>query len=239
MTKREKRVKRNKKRRACARMHRYRPDIEDRIDRQLDYQSLTWRKACSAAVGSMMATMIRLGNEVSVEEHDTFGITTMFAEHVSVDGDTVRFKFTGKSSVPWDVTVEDPKIAEAISQMLDNPLDGRVFWYEEDGERKLLKSHDVRKWLDAFNLCPKDIRTYEANRLMYAALRRREAEGLSKSDARAEVREAFEEVASHLNHLPSTCRANYVLPEVWKDYVESGGQVAEPFYLDPHPSRRD
>jgi DNA topoisomerase-1 len=230
VTKREKERKWAGKRRACKRMHRCMGDIYERVDRQLGYQSMTKRRACAAAVGVMLRTMIRVGNEESVEEHDTFGITTMFAEHVQVDGDAVRFVFTGKSSVPWDVSVTHPGIAATISALLSSPLDGRVFWYEENGERKLLYDRDVRDWLGSFKVRPKDIRTYTANKLMHAALKRREAEGLSKSAARAQVREAFEEVAGHLNHLPSTCRANYVLPETWEGYVESGGEVGVAFF---------
>jgi DNA topoisomerase-1 len=230
VTKLEKKRKWAKKRRACKRLHRCIDAIHERVARQLDYQSVTWRRACAAAVGVMLRTMIRVGNEVSVEEHDTFGITTMFAEHVTVDGDTVRFVFTGKSSVPWDVTITEPLIAATLAEMLSSPVEGRVFWYEEGGERKLLRDYDVRKWLESFNISPKDIRTYTANKLMHRALKSRETEGLSKSAARVVVREAFEEVAGHLNHLPSTCRANYVLPEVWEEFVANGGQVGSAFF---------
>ncbi len=231
MTPREKQKKQNRKVRACRRMHKALPSIVDRANRQLDQKTMTCRKACAAAVSMMLQTMARVGNEKSVEEHETFGVTTLHTNHVTVQGDCITLSFTGKAGVPWHKSFCDAKLAEVLRELLSSPLENRVFWYNENGNRVLLTDADIRNWLGSFKVCPKDIRTYTANLLMYEELNRRQAEGLAKSKARKQVSEAFEVVAERLGHLPSTCRANYVFPEVWEHYVETGGQVAEPVFL--------
>jgi len=226
---REKQQRQSRKVRACKRLHKALPAIQDRIDRQLEYSSITCRKACAAAVSVMLQAMIRVGNEDSVQEHETFGITTLHTQHVTVSSNTIHFSFIGKAGVPWKRSITDPELAQVFSELLTNPLENRVFWYIENGERHLLTDADVRDWLSSFKVCPKDIRTYTANLLMYQELTDRQAQGLSKSAAKKLVSEVFEVVASHLGHLPSTCRANYVFPELWQEYVETGGQVTNLF----------
>lgn len=219
MTKREKQKRQNKKVRACKRMYKLLPDIQDRVDRQLQYNDITWRKACAAAVSVMLQSMIRVGNETSLQEHDTHGVTTLLTEHVTVQGDTIHFAFTGKAGVWWERSITDPTLAPIIEEMLSSPIENRVFWYNENGEKHPLTSADVRKWLNSFNVSPKDIRTYTANKMMFELTE--EAE---------EVDIALEVVAEHLGHQPATCKRNYVFPELLQA-LKQGESLTNPFAI--------
>jgi DNA topoisomerase I len=217
VTKREKQKRQNKKVRACKRMHKLLPDIQDRIDRQLQYKNITWRKACAAAISIMLQTMIRVGNEKSLQENETYGVTTLLTKHVSVQGNKINFSFVGKAGVKWERSITDSSLAPVIQEMLNSPVENRVFWYEENGEKYPLKSSDVRKWLDSFNLNPKDIRTYTANKMLYEL-----------ADNPKDIEPALEIVAGHLGHQVNTCKRSYLFSELLQA-IEQGENITSPF----------
>jgi len=221
VTKREIQKRQNKKARACKRMEKLLPEIEKRIESQLQYKSITWRKSCATAVSIMLQTMIRVGNEKSCKENETYGVTTLFTEHVSVQGDVINFSFVGKSGVAWERSITDSSIAPIVQKMLNSPIETpegkRVFWYEEDGEKLPLTSSDVRKWLDSFNLSPKDIRTYTANKMLHELV-------VNPKD----IEPALEIVAKHLGHQVNTCKRSYLFPELL-DTLKQGITISGPF----------
>lgn len=51
----------------------------------------------------------------------TFGSTTLQRKHAKVSGDTVTFRYVGKSGVKRVVKVKDAELAEAVSSLLDSP----------------------------------------------------------------------------------------------------------------------
>lgn len=221
MTKREAQKRQNKKARACKRMDKLLPEIQKRIETQLQYKNITRRKSCATAVSIMLQTMIRVGNEKSCKENETYGVTTLLTEHISVQGDVISFSFVGKSGVEWERSITDSSIAPIVQEMLNSPVETsegkRVFWYEENGEKFPLTSFDVRKWLDSFNLNPKDIRTYTANKMLHELV-------VNPKD----VEPALEIVAKHLGHQVNTCKRSYLFPELL-NALTGGEEVSGPF----------
>jgi DNA topoisomerase I len=43
------------------------------------------------------STLIRVGNDDYARQNNSYGLTTLKNRHVAVDGNEVRFRFTGKS----------------------------------------------------------------------------------------------------------------------------------------------
>ena len=46
-------------------------------------------------------TLIRVGNDDYAKQNNSYGLTTLKTRHVAVDGNEVRFRFTGKSGKQW------------------------------------------------------------------------------------------------------------------------------------------
>jgi hypothetical protein len=57
----------------------------------------------------------RVGEETHAEDTGTFGIGSLRAEHVTIDGDHVIFDFPGKKDEPWRRVVDCSKMPEALS----------------------------------------------------------------------------------------------------------------------------
>jgi DNA topoisomerase I len=50
-----------------------------------------------------------------------YGLTTLKNRHVAVDGNEVRFRFTGKSGKQWSLRVRDRRIAKIIKACQELP----------------------------------------------------------------------------------------------------------------------
>ena len=76
-------------------------------------------RALAAIVGLIDNTAMRVGNEASVDEHGSFGATTLRKEHAFVSGNKIRFKFKGKKGVQQDVLLDDAAVSSEIKKLLD------------------------------------------------------------------------------------------------------------------------
>jgi len=62
-------------------------------------------------------TLIRVGNETSARDNDSYGLTTLRARHVRIEADKrIRLKFRGKSGVDHAVTIEDRRLARTVKR---------------------------------------------------------------------------------------------------------------------------
>jgi len=236
LTKREREVKARRKMRACVRLGKALPDIEKRVNLHLGYKGIPRKKVAAATVRLMQSLLFRVGGMKAVEEHETFGVTTLQSRHVQIKGDNLHFTFIGKAGVSWKRSIVDKQLAELLSTLKAavSPND-RLFWYYDGTQKTSLTNNDVRRWLKGFKVNPKDFRTYTANILLFNELEKRSrnkhAQKLSRSAARQQVTDAFQVVAEKMGHKVSTCRGQYVFPPLWHDYVNNGGllTVSEPF----------
>ncbi|MBL8956133.1 MAG: hypothetical protein JNK82_35495 [Myxococcaceae bacterium] len=148
---------------------------------------------------------LRVGGQESADARDHFGATTLEKQHVRVDGDTVRLKFTGKSGVPWNVSLKDARLAAEMKRQV-GPLRNKespVFKVSAD---------DVNRFLAPFGATAKKFRTFHATRIAREELLQHAKAPLSK---RAQiVTDMFEKVAEQLGHTPAVARSSYVDPMV-------------------------
>jgi len=161
-------------------------------------------RAIAAVVGLIDDTAIRIGNEDSVDEHETFGATTLQKRHVSTGG-KLRFKFVGKSNVKQDHTLNDAAVAKEIRALLkDKKGKDKVFEYE-DG--KSVSGKVVNRYLAQFDITAKDLRGFHANKGMKDRLKR----GLSWE-------KALEQTAEEVGHEPKTLENQYLARSLLNKY---------------------
>ena len=108
--------------------------------------------------------MIRVGNEEYAKQNDSYGLTTMQEDHVTISGDTVRFSFRGKSGRDHKVSIRDKKLARIIRQVRDIPGQELFHYIDDDGEPATISSQDVNDYLRVISnddFTAKDFRTWE------------------------------------------------------------------------------
>jgi DNA topoisomerase-1 len=199
------------------------PAIRDRVDRDLRRRGLSRDTVVALVVRLLEATLIRVGNDEYVRENGSFGLTTVRPRHVTVSGDSVRFRFRGKSGAQHDVTVTDARAARLVRRCLALPGTGPVFRYLDDaGEPHAVDSQAVNDYLrdvSGEDFTAKDFRTWHGTVLAAWALKD-VGPAESRTRARKQVAAAVEQVAGKLRNTPAVCRACYIHPELLAAYED-------------------
>jgi DNA topoisomerase I len=198
------------------------PEIRRRVDADLRLPGLPRDKVLATVVYLLQATMMRIGNEEYARANQSFGLTTLRARHVRIDGRAVQFRFRGKSGVCHDVTVEDRRLARIIGNMRELPGQELFHYVDDGGEAHAIGSADVNDYLRAISgedYTAKDFRTWSGTVL--AALALSEFEKFdSETQAKKNIVHAIVTVAERLGNTPSICRKCYVHPAVIEAYLD-------------------
>lgn len=212
------------------------PEIVDWCSDRLDLPGAPKEKVIAALVALMDRCYFRIGLARYVEKNQTYGVSTLRPDHVTVDGDEIAFSFVGKKQVQWDRTVTDPRLARFVGELQAGAPGDSLFWYEEGGERKPITADDVNDYLKQYGVTAKDIRTYHATRLAFDALkkggRQPDEEPLKGRALSRALNQAIESVAAALGHEVSVCKKSYILPQLTRNFTENGGMFVvggEPF----------
>jgi DNA topoisomerase-1 len=193
------------------------PRIRRIVGRDLARPGLQKRKILAALVKLLETTYIRVGNEEYAEENGSFGLTTLQNQHVQVLGDTLKFKFRGKSAQHHEITVKDPRLARIVRRCRDLPGSSLFEYVEEDGKPASLESGDVNDYLREISggeFTAKDFRTWGGTCLAASCLLARVAEKADSPATKSILVEVVKEVAGKLGNKPATCKKYYIHPAV-------------------------
>ena len=197
------------------------PAIRERIEHDLALPGLPREKVLATVVRLMETTSIRVGNAEYARENHSFGLTTMRNRHVSVNGGTITFDFTGKSGKHHTVDVANRRLARIVERCLDLPGYELFQYLDESGARHTIDSADVNDYLREItgeHITAKDFRTWAGSVL--AAMQLREFEPFeSQTQAKKNIVEAIKTVAARLGNTPAVCRKCYVHPAVLDHYL--------------------
>lgn len=211
------------------------PSIREQVERDLALPDMPRRKVLATVVRLMEATLIRIGNEEYARENHSFGLTTMRNRHVSVDGATVTFKFQGKSGIKHNIDLTDRRLAHIIRRCQDIP-GYELFQYEDSEGHHSIDSADVNEYLHEIGgqeFTAKDFRTWAGTVLACTALLKLDPFD-SETQAKKNIVEAINSVASQLGNTRAVCRKCYVHPAVLNCYVQ--GEMAKHFRNGHQPN---
>ena len=172
-------------------------------------------KLTALVIRIMLFTSERVGNEESAT-NGHFGVTQFKNKHIKVSDNRVVLDYVGKSGVEHEKSFVDSISASIIKDLLARRND-YVFTTKE-GFR--IKPDRVNRYLSNFNAKSKDIRGYNANRLMVMELNRI---GKTEEKKRAKVfNEALRKIGSKVGHGAPTLRKHYLLPEIEEQFYKHG-----------------
>jgi DNA topoisomerase-1 len=77
------------------------PAIREVVQEHMGLRGLPREKVLATVVHLLETTLIRVGNDDYAKQNSSYGLTTLKNRHVAVDGNEVRFRFTGKSGKQW------------------------------------------------------------------------------------------------------------------------------------------
>ena len=204
------------------------PAIRKKVHEHMGRRGLPREKVLATVIHLLETTLIRIGNEDYAKQNNSYGLTTLKNRHVAVDGNEIRFRFTGKSGKQWSLRVRDRRVAKIIKACQDLPGQELLQYVDEAGDCQDVTSSDVNAYLKEItgkDITAKDFRTWSGTVL--AAMALNEVESFdSAAQAKRNLRAAIEKVAARLGNTPTICRKCYVHPEVLNCYMD-GNLVLE------------
>ncbi len=163
----------------------------------------------------MILTCERIGNEDSAT-NGHFGVTQFQKKHIKVSGNIVFLEYVGKSGVKHQKSFSDETSAVILKELISRK--NEFVFTTADGFR--IKPDKVNRYLDNFDAKSKDIRGYNANRLMVMELNKI---GKTEEKQRAKVFNAcLRKVGLKVGHGAPTLRTHYLLPEIETNFYKFG-----------------
>ncbi|HEX4435222.1 MAG TPA: DNA topoisomerase IB [Solirubrobacteraceae bacterium] len=207
------------------------PRLRRRVDRDLHAAGPPGRRPPAAAMSEelVLACAVRLldlgffriGSEDYAGRNESYGLTTMLREHVTVSDEELLFDFPAKSGRRRVQAIADPQALGVISTLKRRRAGEQLLayrngrgWHEVHAE----EVNDYVKTATGESFSAKDFRTWNATVLAAVAL-------AGASDCPAARRDravtaAIKSVASYLGNTPAVCRASYVDPRVIDRYSD-------------------
>lgn len=196
------------------------PALRKRIDEDMSRRGLPREKVLATIVHLLDTTLIRVGNDEYAKANKSYGLTTLKDQHAKVQGDTLRFVFTGKHGKTWKLTVRNRRVAKVVKAAQDLPGQ-RLFQYVDDDGAQSVSSTDVNAYLREItgaDITAKDFRTWGGTVLAAAELSRLGGFD-TQTLAKANVKAAIETVSMSLGNTPTICRKCYVHPALIESYL--------------------
>jgi DNA topoisomerase I len=196
-------------------------------------EQLTERRVLACAARLLDLGFFRIGSEDYAERNESYGLTTMLREHVTVGEREVIFDFPAKSGQRRVQAIADPESLAVLAALKRRRTGSQLLAYRAaDGWRELT-ADEVNAYLKHRSGGPftaKDFRTWNATVL--AAVAVAGADGArGRAEREREVKRAIKTVARYLGNTPAVCRASYVDPRVI-DRFHAGVTIAPAIVKD-------
>ncbi len=201
------------------------PRLRRRVARELRFaadgtgEELSRPRVLACAVRLLDLGFFRIGSEDYAERNDSYGLTTMRREHVSIEDGLLIFDFPAKSGQRRVQAIADVDALRIVTALKRRRGGTQLLAYRDERRWVELHPEDVNAYIKQHTggeFTAKDFRTWNASVLAAVALAGAAAEHPSKSKtatARA-VSQAIKTVAAYLGNTPAVCRASYVDPRV-------------------------
>jgi DNA topoisomerase I len=197
------------------------PRIRERVDADLARPGIPLERVLALAICILEETFMRVGNIEYARANGSFGLTTLRARHVEVDGSRIVFRFRGKSGKEHEVDFRDRRLARVIARLEQLPGQELFRYLDDNGELRTIGSDDVNAYLREIShedLSAKDFRTWAGTVLAARALA-----GLGPAPneriVRKRVTQAIDVVAAQLGNTRAVCRKCYVHPGILDAYA--------------------
>lgn len=190
------------------------PAVRAEVAAQLRRRTVDTQRMLAAMVRMLDLTGIRVGNETYERENGTVGLCTLRWSHVSLTGDALAVRYTGKSGIGRQFAITDRPLLRLLRQVASGRRN-RVF--RIDG--RSLTPGDLNGYLTEIagvHVTAKDFRTWRGTAGALGVLL---ATAPGARPTRRATIEAIDAAAGSLGNTRSVARAHYVHPAIIDAYL--------------------
>ena len=204
------------------------PDWRASVAKDLAGRGLTRDRVLALALHLLDLGYFRSGGELYAEEHESYGLSTLLCEHVTLRKDSVEFDYPAKSGVRRTLELDDPEVVRAVRSLLRRSARSERLLMCRNGSGWVdVHASDLNarfKELVGADYSVKDLRTWHGTVLAAVAFVDADPPVDPKVIKRVESA-VMKEVAEGLGNTPAVARGSYVDPRVVEGY-EAGATIA-------------
>lgn len=212
------------------------PRLRAETNRHLRLGDLSREHVLAIVVRLMCRAFFRVGSERYTVQNRTFGIATLQKRHLTVSGNNLVFRYTGKGRIDQRRVVADTPLVELVERLLDLPGE-RLFRYRlSSGETRDVTAPDVNGYLQEIlgeRYTSKDIRTWGGT-VRAAIILADLGPASTRRDAEKNIVLTCKLVSAELGNTPAICRSAYIHPAVLDAYL-AGETIAPMMRKNPRP----
>lgn len=215
------------------------PDIRRQIRKEISYPGFTRIRALAAIVMLLDQTGIRIGDEQTAKENETYGLTTLKVEHLKKSRGKYFLVFKGKGQGPSKdkeenerrkdkfhrIEIKDDRIISYLQESLRRPGDHLFKYLDEDGNMRFIVNSSLNEYLKTLSggvdISAKDFRTWiatvEAAQFLYLLGNK---EYRDEREIKRIKRLAAEVAAAKLGNTPAMALKSYIDPQIFVAFAE-------------------
>jgi len=193
-------------------------ELRGAVDGDLGRPGLPPEKVVALVVRLLDETMIRVGNERYAEDNESYGLTTLRANHADIHGATVELDFVGKSGVGHRMEIHDTRLARIARRCHELPGKHLFSYLHGDGSVGRVSSAEVNDYLRermGDHVSAKDFRTWGGTTIAAGTLAHRCPDDQPCTKL---VTTCYQDAAEILGNTPTVCRTSYIHPAVPESY---------------------
>lgn len=198
------------------------PELREIVEQDLARDDLSREHVLACATRLLDRGFFRIGTEDYAVANASYGLATMRKEHVTVQGERIRFDYPSKSGKRRVHGVVDPDVARVVATLKRRRSGGDELLAYKHGRRwRDIRSADINEYLkqaSGLDVSAKDFRTWGATVLAAVALAVTDPSVSSKTARKRAILRAVREVARYLGNTPAVARASYIDPRVFDRY---------------------
>jgi DNA topoisomerase-1 len=177
-------------------------------------------RVLACAVRLLDLGFFRIGSEDYAERNESYGLTTMLREHVSIEAGELIFDFPAKSGQRRVQAIADREALAIVSTLKRRRAASQLLAYRGSRGWVEIRPDDVNAYIKDHTggeFTAKDFRTWNATVLAAVALAGQRP-GRAAASQRG-VSAAVKTVAAYLGNTPAVARASYIDPRVIDRYL--------------------
>ncbi len=185
-------------------------------------EDLPRERVLACAVRLLDLGFFRVGSEDYAERNESYGLTTMRREHVSIERDgQIVFDFPAKSGQRRVQAIVDADALRVVAALKRRRSGSQLLAYRERDRWVEIHPEDVNAYIKQHTggaFTAKDFRTWNATVLAAVVLAASPEPAAGRTASARVVSAAIKTVAAYLGNTPAVCRASYVDPRVIDRY---------------------
>ena len=215
------------------------PRLRRRVSRDLAFaadgrsagpaaRDLSRERVLACAVRLLDLGFFRIGSEDYAERNESYGLTTMLREHLTITDGELVFDFPAKSGQRRIQAIADHEARALLGALKRRRGGTQLLAYRAADGWTEVHADDVNGYIKRYSrgdFTAKDFRTWNATVLAAVALAGAEERPRSRHARERAVSQAIKTVAAYLGNTPAVCRSSYVDPRVIDRY-QAGVTIA-------------